>query len=60
MQLVDEIGTVNNITRKYFSSKIMQKKEAGGLVPDLFVCFRKASYEVVIASGLQLSFNILR
>ena len=38
----------------------MRKKEAGGLVPDLFVFFRKASYELIIASGLQLSFNILR
>ena len=37
----------------------MQKNEAGGLVPDHFLFFKKALYEVK-ASGLQLSFNIFR
>ena len=32
------------------------EKEAGRLVPDLFLIWKKASYEVTV-SGLQLSFN---
>ena len=35
------------------------ENEAGRLVPDLFLFFKKAQYEVK-ASGLQLSFVILR
>ena len=33
------------------------ENETGRLVPDLFLFFKKAKYEVK-ASGLQLSFNI--
>ena len=42
--------------KKSFRREIRQ---AGRLVPDLFLFFKKASYEVN-ASVLQLSFNILR
>ena len=35
------------------------ENKAARLVPDLFLCFRKALYELK-ASALQLSFNILR
>ena len=35
------------------------ENEAGRLVPDLFLFFKKAFYEVK-SSGLQLSFNIFR
>ena len=37
----------------------MQKNEAGGLVPDHFLFFKKALYEVK-TSGLQLIFNDFR
>ena len=37
----------------------MHKNEAERLVPDLFLFFKKVLYKVK-ASGLQLSFNILR
>ena len=33
------------------------ENEAGGLLPDLFLFFKKVLYEVK-ASGLQLNFNI--
>ena len=42
--------------KKSFRREIRQ---AGRLVPDLFLFFKKASYEVN-ASVLQLSFNVLR
>ena len=42
--------------KKSFRREIRQ---AGRLVPDLFLFFKKASYEVN-ARVLQLSFNILR
>ena len=42
--------------KKSFRREIRQP---GRLVPDLFLFFKKASYEVN-ASVLQLSFNILR
>ena len=35
------------------------ENEAGSLVPDLFLFFKKALYEVE-GSGLQLNFNIFR
>ena len=40
-------------------SKIFAEKEAERLVPDLFLFFKKALYEIK-ESGLQLSFNIFR
>ena len=42
-----------------FLSKSHAENEAVILVPDLFLFFRKASYEVK-ASGLELGFNISR
>ena len=42
-----------------FFSKSHAENEAGRLVPDLFLFFRKALYEVK-ASGLELSFSIFR
>ena len=44
--------------RNIFLGKSCRKKEIGGLVPDLFLIFKKALYEVK-ASGLQLRFNII-
>ena len=35
------------------------ENEAGGLVPDLFLFLKKASYEIK-SSALKLSFNIFR
>ena len=43
---------------KYFFFKNYAENEAGKLVPDFFLFFRKTLYEVKV-SGLQLSFNIL-
>ena len=40
-----------------FFFKFHAENEAGRLVPDLFLFFKKALYEVK-ASGLQLHFNI--
>ena len=40
-----------------FFLKTHTENEARRLVPDLFLCFKRALYEA-IASGLQLSFNI--
>ena len=42
-----------------FIFKNYAKNEAGRLVPDLFLFFRKALYEVK-ASVLQLNFNIFQ
>ena len=44
--------------RKFFI-QISCRNELGRLVPDLFLCFKKALNEVK-ASGYQLSFNILQ
>ena len=41
------------------SFKNHAENEAGGLVPDLFLFFKKALYEVK-ASGMQLNFNMFR
>ena len=43
----------------FFSSKIMERKNAARLVPDLFLFFEKALYEVKL-SGLHISFNVIR
>ena len=45
------------MTREIFFFKCHAEKEAGRLVPDLFLFFKKGFYEVK-ASGLQLSLNI--
>ena len=47
------------MTREIFFFKNNAENEAGRLVPDLFLFFKKALYEVK-ASGLQLSFNHFR
>ena len=48
-----------NITREIFFFKNHAENKAGRLVPELFLFFEKALYEVK-ASGLQLSFDIFR
>ena len=53
-----EIRSVNRIKREMSFFQKSCKKEAGRLVPDLFLFFKQALYEVK-ASGLHLSFNIL-
>ena len=47
------------VARQTFFFMSPAKNEAGRLVPDLFLFFRKALYEVK-ASGLQISCIILR
>ena len=47
------------MARKIFFFKNYAENEAGRLVPDLFLFFKYAYYEVK-ASGLQLSFNVFR
>ena len=47
------------MTRKIFFFKHHVENEAGRLVSDLFLFFKKALFQVK-ASGLQLSFNIFR
>ena len=46
-----------NKRERLFFFKDHAKNEAGRLVPDLFLFFKKALHEIK-ASGLQLSFNI--
>ena len=46
-------------TREIFFFKNYVENEAGGLVPDLILFFRKALFEIK-ASGLELSFKICR
>ena len=53
-----KFGQLINITRETFFFKNHKKNEAGRLVPDLFLLFKKALYEVK-TSGLQLRFNII-
>ena len=47
------------LRRKIFSFKNHGENEAGRLVPDFFLFFKKALYKVK-ASCLQLNFNISR
>ena len=47
------------ITREIFFFKNYAENEAWRLVPNLFLIFKNAYYEVK-ASGLQFSFNIFR
>ena len=47
------------ITREYFFSKNYVENETGRLVPDLFLFFQKALYEVK-ASSLQFRLNVFR
>ena len=54
-----KFGQLIEYNKKIFFFKNCAKNEARGLVPDLFLFFKKAQYEVK-ASGLWLSFNILR
>ena len=52
-----KIGEVQN--KRNIFVKNYAANEAGRLVPDLFLFFKKAYYEVK-AGGPQLSFNIFR
>ena len=47
------------ITKEYFFSKNYVENETGRLVPDLFLFFQKALYEVK-ASSLQFRLNVFR
>ena len=58
MQPDNEIWSVNRIKHEKYS-KIHAESGVGRLVPNLFLFFRKALYDVK-ASGQQLSFNIFR
>ena len=49
----------SNKAREMFPFKTHAQNEPGRLVPDLFLFFKKALYEVK-AGGLHLSFNIFR
>ena len=48
-----------NMSKHILQKSCRKENEAGRLVPDLFLFFEKALYEVK-ASGLQFSFNISR
>ena len=50
----DPVQLIFSIMYIYYAENVSKR-----LVPDLFLLFKKASYEVK-ASGLQLSFNIFR
>ena len=52
-----KFGQLVNITREIFFFKNHPQNETEGLVPDPFLLFKKALYEVK-ASDLHLSFNI--
>ena len=52
------VGHLIDINRKFFFFKNHANNEAGRVLPDHFLVFKKALYEVK-ASGLQLSLNIL-
>ena len=54
-----KIGQLIEYNKKNIFFKYYAENEAGRLVPDLFLLFKKAQYEVK-ASGLQLSFNTFR
>ena len=54
-----KFGQVENITREIFFFENHTENEAGKLVPNLFLFFKKALHEVKISS-LQLSFNHFR
>ena len=52
-----KLGQVIEYNKRIFFFKDQAENEAGRPVPDLFLFFKKALYEVK-ASSLQLSFNI--
>ena len=52
-----KFGQVIEYKNRNIFFKNQEKNEACRLVPDLFLFFRKALYEVK-ANGMQLSFNI--
>ena len=54
-----KIGQVIEHNKQNIFFKNYSENEAGRLVPDLFLFFKKALHEVK-AGGLQLSFNIPR
>ena len=49
----------SKIAKQLLFKNLNPENEAGRLVPDLFLFFRKALYEVK-SSGLQLTFNIIQ
>ena len=53
------IHILTNISREIFFFKNHAENEEERVIPDLFLFFKKALYEV-IGSDLQLSFNISR
>ena len=54
-----KFGQLIEYDKRNLFFKNYAENEAGRLVPDLFLFFEKASYEVKV-SGLQLSFDIFR
>ena len=54
-----QYNLVSLYKKEIFLIRNLAENVAGRLVPDLFLFFRKALYEVK-AIGLQLSFNIFR
>ena len=54
-----KFGQVIEHNKIFLKKKKNSENDAGKLVPDLFLFFKKTLYEVR-SSGLQLSFNILR
>ena len=54
-----KLGQIIEYTKRNIFFNNHAENEAGRLVPDLFLFFKKALYEVK-ASSLQLSFNTFR
>ena len=54
-----KFGQVKEYKREIFFFKNHAENEAGRLVPDLFLFFKKALYDVK-ANGMQLRFNHFR
>ena len=52
-----KFGQLIEYSKRNIFSRNHAKNVAGGVVPDLFLFFKKVSYEMK-AIGLQLSFNI--
>ena len=59
IHLAQNMASYYNIIRETFFFKNHAENKSGRLVPDLFLFFQKALFEVK-ASGLQLSFKIFR
>ena len=59
IRLISKYIWRHNLANKHLQYKNHAENEAGWLVPDLFLCLRKALYEVK-AHSFSLSFNIFR